>query len=482
MISKFAFLLDSNYAKQMRVYFFIFFALLCRFAFCDSFTEIKTEVYRLPQLFYSAIAENIELYSYEPEKIFDAVKGAHLPGLGFDALYQAEKQFFETTKESGLTGTPEGFFDIDKAMPRKHYVQKLVVPVGTKILLHGDLHGDVHSLVTSLEPYMKENDGFKLRDDIYVVFLGDYVDKGIYGLECIYILLRLKIDNPDRVFLVRGNHEDSAICSIYGFQDELIKKGFTKDQIEVIYRLYDIMPVALYLGSNHNFVQLCHGGFELGYLPTALLNESIDYEWLTELNRFSVYSQLSPSGKKQLDPIIQAYPNSCKDHMIPEPNSTMQAWIGDQKFLIQLGFLWADFIVSETEPMSYKPHRGYVYNKKITRELLRLINSGPNKLCGIFRGHQHKPEPNDPLMRLLLNLDARDDENKGVAKLWSKKEKTGNSVWRNMVVTFNLSPNTLFGPQDGTWPGFDFDTLGELTTSEHFSKWTLRIHRTSLSP
>ena len=75
-----------------------------------------------------------------------------------------------------------------------------------EIIVVGDIHGDLESLV-----HVLKNSGFveKMRrgKDSFLVFLGDYGDRGLYSAEVYYVVLKLKEMFPQKVVLMRGNHE-----------------------------------------------------------------------------------------------------------------------------------------------------------------------------------------------------------------------------------------------------------------------------------
>jgi len=80
-----------------------------------------------------------------------------------------------------------------------------VPPVGEAIIV-GDLHGDLKSLVHILEASNFLSKA-KSGSDVLLVFLGDYGDRGAYSPEVYYVVLKLKEMFPERVILMRGNHE-----------------------------------------------------------------------------------------------------------------------------------------------------------------------------------------------------------------------------------------------------------------------------------
>jgi serine/threonine-protein phosphatase 5 len=56
------------------------------------------------------------------------------------------------------------------------------------------------------------------------VFNGDYVDRGAWGVELLALVLAWKLALPERVVMLRGNHESATCTRVYGFFAELAAK------------------------------------------------------------------------------------------------------------------------------------------------------------------------------------------------------------------------------------------------------------------
>ena len=75
-----------------------------------------------------------------------------------------------------------------------------IVRVDDPVMFIGDIHGqfyDLHNILTETGRIGELN----------YVFLGDYVDRGSFSVECLCILYCLKINFPKQITLLRGNHE-----------------------------------------------------------------------------------------------------------------------------------------------------------------------------------------------------------------------------------------------------------------------------------
>ena len=90
--------------------------------------------------------------------------------------------------------------------------QPSMLEVASPIKILGDIHGQFADLLR-----LFEFGGHPPQANY--LFLGDYVDRGKQSLEVILLLLCYKVRYPENFFMLRGNHECSAINRIYGFYD-----------------------------------------------------------------------------------------------------------------------------------------------------------------------------------------------------------------------------------------------------------------------
>jgi predicted phosphodiesterase len=76
-----------------------------------------------------------------------------------------------------------------------------------RVVFVGDTHGDIEATRKVTEKH--------LNSENKVVFLGDYVDRGSRSLENVNLLLSLKLEFPDNLYLLMGNHEGRAVTRFY---------------------------------------------------------------------------------------------------------------------------------------------------------------------------------------------------------------------------------------------------------------------------
>ena len=81
------------------------------------------------------------------------------------------------------------------------------LPSQGKVVFVGDTHGDLDASEQVIQRYLKK--------PYCIVFLGDYVDRGSYSGENIQYLLGLKLEHPEEIFLLTGNHEGFMVKEFY---------------------------------------------------------------------------------------------------------------------------------------------------------------------------------------------------------------------------------------------------------------------------
>ncbi|MSU62864.1 MAG: hypothetical protein EXS31_10780 [Pedosphaera sp.] len=401
-----------------------------------------------------------------------------------DAFFALSKAgpLAQTNSWAGTVPKREEFFDTDRVyyqrtgVPFQPFAQKLRLPTGSRVSIHGDWHGDIHSLLALLDHHIQSKalDGFKIVDpNLHFLFLGDNTDRGVFGIEVLYTLFRLKLENPDRVWLGRGNHEDISLGASYGFVSEVQAKYGAGANVAKIMRAYDFLPVVTYVGCGNDFAQCNHGGMEPGFDPVPLLNMPVSLG-------FKFLGRLDQSGFVREHPGFIAGMDAASKRVA---EGELRNFLPDSPVVpYTLGFMWNDFsIVPGEGQLAVDPGRAIVYGDVATAEILKAASRGAAKLRAVFRAHQHSSLIN-PMMRRLKasggvfrHWQSRDsldqllaNEPQLHAMLDHSEERPipANSVW-----TFNVSPDSVYG----AGCVFDLDSSGILTLQEHFEDWRLKV-------
>ncbi|EDU39852.1 serine/threonine-protein phosphatase 6 [Pyrenophora tritici-repentis Pt-1C-BFP] len=157
-----------------------------------------------------------------------------------------------------------------------------IQPVRTPVTVCGDIHGQFYDLLelfrvaggmpndapaaplappvtlpATINPADLEPPTIGGNGQQNFIFLGDFVDRGYFSLETFTLLMCLKAKFPDRVTLVRGNHESRQITQVYGFYEECQTKYGNASVWKACCQVFDFLALAAIVDGK---VLCVHGG------------------------------------------------------------------------------------------------------------------------------------------------------------------------------------------------------------------------------
>ncbi|KAK8898018.1 hypothetical protein M9Y10_000266 [Tritrichomonas musculus] len=227
--------------------------------------------------------------------------------------------------------------------------EKNIIMLEGDFVIVGDIHGSFHDLLRILH-FIKSNNSKAL-------FLGDYVDRGQFSLECITILFALKVVHPDIFYLIRGNHEFDSLCSKYGFKNEII--SMKKSQS---------LPIQSDSNDEYRNAMFCYRYSEKLYKAFMKAFSYLPIAALVNKTTFCIHGGLSP----KLDHVDQI------ENLILRPLDDFES----NDLLTDV--IWSDPSYGSNVLFDENPRgRGYFFNDESVIKFLRK-----NSLIRMIRAHQ----------------------------------------------------------------------------------------------
>ncbi len=278
------------------------------------------------------------------------------------------------------------------------FVYNIKLEDNEKVILFGDFHGSFHTFIRHLLRLHVlgvldlSNGKYKINDGYRIVFLGDIVDRGNFGLEIIYILSKMMLENntKDKLKLIlnRGNHENVEMYSTMGFKAEYNYKlkniqslYLEKENLKINNKDFVIFCFFIYLSSGivlqkNNYKYWCsHGGIPLTNIKMVNVKSQNGSE-----NEYELFEMENIGSKEQYKNISQM---RALDLNIALDNRII--FVNEDEENLPKQIRWNDFSNNLETTYNFSRGSNEIFNLGINhiKEFLEL-----NNIQMIIRGHQ----------------------------------------------------------------------------------------------
>jgi hypothetical protein len=358
-----------------------------------SFIDFTNHCFAVPEFNYPIAARNFIKPDSFANKFVSAEALISLLDEYFINIYYEEfsKGFLKKNTDLSLPS----FINIETLNPLVNPADNNPVKTIDHIATISDIHGSIHSVARDLwqlvcNPYFQLDNNLKINNETVtdgvghrtkIVFTGDIVDRGRHSIESLFLVIRLFLENPGQVYIIRGNHEQFKCHQMYTLWGEIDQK-YTQAEAKIIKEkielFFNTLPVATLFkrtdenGSPSNLL-FCHGGipcnFTLNQQNIIIPNSMLDLKKLAaETPSFGLFG-INTSN--------------------------------------MIGFLASDFtldLTSQVQRLTPNFPRGGINAGCISSQLVaKSFLSDMNLLC-IIRGHQHGEAGSKILLRDINNL------------------------------------------------------------------------------
>lgn len=256
--------------------------------------------------------------------------------------------------------------------------ERLDVTTGNTLFVRADIHSDVATVIGQLEVLQAEgflDAEYRCKEGFHMLFLGDFCDRGQNDIETLTVLLKFRMENPNAVHLIRGNHEDLSTQIDGNFSEEW---RLLLRQSVLFSTFYNSLPVAICAGDmnatekgRREFIHFSHGSVQT----------SLDLSPIT-------------SGEEVFLPVASGV---IKPRTHPKDASDKQSRAIDkiQAITSQIGYLeeqpfmhlWGQIgLITEPSPRG----RGYILSSKDLHTYAQSVATKTGVVKAFFEGHVHK--------------------------------------------------------------------------------------------